>query len=130
MSLAEAILKQHQLLTKKNTKRIAAKQQSNTNNKVLNTKEATKDTVFDYQILSCGGESVLVFKDKSGKKREVAISVHTPIITYPAKYKWHVRNAFGNRIFIKVQKRELAQEVVDYLMGEKGKYKVSASSVD
>lgn len=116
MSLAEAILKQHQLLMKKNTKRISEKH---------NVKKE-----FDHTILSRGGESVLVFKDKSGKKREVVISVHTPIITYPAKYKWHIRNAFGNRIFIKVQKRELAQEVVDYLTGEKGKYKVSASSVD
>lgn len=112
MSLAEAILKQ---------KRIKQKQTE----KVEHTAPQQK---FDYTILSRGGEGVLVFKDKGGKKREVAISVHTPIITYPAKYKWHVRNAFGNRIFIKAQKRELAQEVVDLLMGEKGKYKVSASS--
>lgn len=116
MSLAEAILKQ---------KRIKQKQTE----KGEQTKHNVKQE-FDHTILSRGGESVLVFKDKSGKKREVAISVHTPIITYPAKYKWHIRNAFGNRIFIKVQKRELAQEVVDLLMGEKGKYKVSASSTE
>lgn len=117
MSLAEAILKQ---------KRIKQKQTE----KGEQTKQNPKTQQFDHTILSRGGESVLVFKDKSGKKREVAISVHTPIITYPAKYKWHIRNAFGNRIFIKVQKRELAQEVVDLLMGEKGKYKVSASTTD
>lgn len=123
MSLAEAILKQ---------KRIAAKQgtKNTKHSTTQKTKGNEKEAQFDYQILSRGGESTLVFKDKSGKKREVLVSVHTPIITYPAKYKWHVRNAFGNRIFIKVQKRELAQEVVDLLMGEKGKYKVSASSVD
>lgn len=116
MSLAEAILKQKRIKQKQAEK---GEQQPN-----------SKTQEFDYIIISRGGESVLVFKDKGGKKREVAISVHTPIITYPTKYKWHVRNAFGNRIFIKVQKRELAQEVIDYLTGEKGKYKVSASSVD
>ena len=98
-----------------------------------NSKAKNKPKEFDYSILAKGGESSLMFMDSKGKKREVCISVHTPLITYPPQYRYHYRNAFGNYIFIKCQKRELAQEVCNYLEGvsESGKvkYHVSGSSV-
>ena len=83
---------------------------------------------FDVSILSKGGESVLIFVDSGEKKREICISVHTPLITYPPKYKYWYKNAFGHYVFIKARDKKLAQEVCNHLEG-KGKYTVSGCYV-
>lgn len=46
----------------------------------------------------------------------------------PKKHKFHIRNAFGDYVFIKSLSYKDAQDVVDALFG-KGRYKVSASNV-
>lgn len=111
MSLAKAIMKQKQINTKQSTNKLSKKV----------TKQVTK---FNEGVLSRGGESVLTIKTTDGKKREIAISVHSYLISYTPQYKYHYRNCFGNRVFIKVSKQNIAQEVCDHLEG-KGKYSVS-----
>ncbi|MBQ0114061.1 MAG: hypothetical protein KBT03_13105 [Bacteroidales bacterium] len=122
MSLAKAIMKQKQLNVKQSVKNTKVAKQG-----VGKSKQQPKE--FNYQILSRGGESVLNITTKDGKKREVAVSVQTDLITYTPKYKFHYRNCFGNIVFIKVQKQSIAQEVCDFLEEAKGKYTVSGSAI-
>jgi len=110
----------------KNTKKSSITQD------VKTTKKNTKKKVvkeFDYNIMVNGGESVLSFKDSNGVSRVVDVSVHTSKSSYFSKYKFHYKNALGNRVYIKTQKASIAQEVCDYLSEEKWKYKVSGSYI-
>ena len=109
----------------KNTKKSSITQDFKTTKKKANKQHKE----FDYNILVNGGESVLSFKDSQGVSRVVDVSVHTSKSSYFSKYKFHYKNALGNRVYIKTQKASIAQEVCDYLSQEKGKYKVSGSCI-
>lgn len=94
--------------------------------KVVKKKEKKSVVVFDESILMNGGVSQYTF-EYEGKKKVVFISCHTPRNNKFPKYKYHIKNAFGNRVFIKAKDYQTAQAVVDDMFGEKGKYLVSAS---
>lgn len=94
--------------------------------KVVKKKEKKSVVVFDESILVNGGVSQYTF-EYEGKKRVVFISCHAPRNNKFPKYKYHIKNALGNRVFIKAKDYRFAQAVVDDMFGEKGKYLVSAS---
>lgn len=96
--------------------------------KVVKKKEKKKVEIFDESILVNGGVSQYTF-EYEGKKKVVFISCHAPRNNKFPKYKYHIKNAFGNRVFIKAKDYRFAQAVVDYMFCEKGKYLVSASTL-
>lgn len=96
--------------------------------KVVKKKEKKKVVIFDESILVNGGVSQYTF-EYEGKKKVVFISCHAPRNNKFPKYKYHIKNAFGNRVFIKAKDYKFAQDVVDDMFGEKGKYLVSASAL-
>lgn len=96
--------------------------------KVIKKKEKKKVVMFDESILVNGGVSQYTF-EYEGKKKVVFISCHAPRNNKYPKYKYHIKNAFGNRVFIKAKDYRFAQAVVDDMFGEKGKYLVSASAL-
>lgn len=96
--------------------------------KVVKKKEKKKVELFDESILVNGGVSQYTF-EYEGKKKVVFISCHAPRNNKFPKYKYHIKNAFGNRVFIKAKDYRFAQAVVDDMFGEKGKYLVSASAL-
>lgn len=96
--------------------------------KVIKKKEKKKVEFFDESILVNGGVSQYTF-EYEGKKKVVFISCHAPRNNKFPKYKYHIKNAFGNRVFIKAKDYRFAQAVVDDMFGEKGKYLVSASAL-
>lgn len=96
--------------------------------KVVEKKEKKKVEIFDESILVNGGVSQYTF-EYEGKKKVVFISCHAPRNNKFPKYKYHIKNAFGNRVFIKAKDYCFAQAVVDDMFGEKGKYLVSASAL-
>lgn len=96
--------------------------------KVIKKKEKKKVVMFDESILVNGGVSQYTF-EYEGKKKVVFISCHAPRNNKFPKYKYHIKNAFGNRVFIKAKDYRTAQAVVDDMFGEKGKYLVSASAL-
>ncbi|QVW53818.1 hypothetical protein TaPaz_37 [Acinetobacter phage TaPaz] len=96
--------------------------------KVVKKKEKKSVVVFDESILVNGGVSQYTF-EYEGKKKVVFISCHAPRNDKFPKYKYHIKNAFGNRVFIKAKDYRFAQAVVDDMFGEKGKYLVSASAL-
>lgn len=83
---------------------------------------------FNMNVLVKGGTTVFT-ATINGKKKDVEISVHTENSTYFPQYKYHYRNALGNRVFIKCVKQEHAQIVCDQLEQQKGKYRVSGSAL-
>lgn len=83
---------------------------------------------FNINVLLKGGTTIFT-ATINGKKKDVEISVHTDNSTYFPQYKFHYRNALGNRVFIKCSKQEHAQMVCDQLEEQKGKYKVSGSAL-
>lgn len=83
---------------------------------------------FNQNVLLKGGTTVFTALI-NGKKKDIEISVHTENSTYFPQYKYHYRNALGNRIFIKCSKQEHAQMVCDQLEEQKGKYRVSGSAL-
>lgn len=96
--------------------------------KVIKKKEKKKVEFFDESILVNGGVSQYTF-EYEGKKKVVFISCHAHRNNKFPKYKYHIKNAFGNRVFIKAKDYRFAQAVVDDMFGEKGKYLVSASAL-
>lgn len=96
--------------------------------KITKKKEKKEVVIFDERILVNGGVSQYTF-EYEGKKKVVFISCHTPRNNKFPKYKYHIKNAFGNRVFIKAKDYRFAQAVVDDMFGEKGKYLVSASAL-
>lgn len=96
--------------------------------KVVKKKEKKEVVIFDERILVNGGVSQYTF-EYEGKKKVVFISCHTSRNNKFPKYKYHIKNAFGNRVFIKAKDYRFAQAVVDDMFGEKGKYLVSASAL-
>ncbi|CAH1066678.1 Uncharacterised protein [Acinetobacter phage MD-2021a] len=96
--------------------------------KVVKKKEKKSVVVFDESVLVNGGVSQYTF-EYEGKKKVVFISCHAPRNNKYPKYKYHIKNAFGNRVFIKAKDYRFAQAVVDDMFGEKGKYLVSASAL-
>lgn len=96
--------------------------------KVVKKKEKKEVEIFDESILVNGGVSQYTF-EYEGKKKVVFISCHAPRNNKFPKYKYHIKNAFGNRVFIKAKDYKFAQAVVDDMFGEKGKYLVSASAL-
>lgn len=96
--------------------------------KIIKKKEKKSVVVFDERILVNGGVSQYTF-EYEGKKKVVFISCHAPRNNKFPKYKYHIKNAFGNRVFIKAKDYRFAQAVVDDMFGEKGKYLVSASTL-
>ncbi|HCH8414767.1 TPA: hypothetical protein NNQ18_004577 [Salmonella enterica] len=96
--------------------------------KVVKKKEKKEVVIFDERILVNGGVSQYTF-EYEGKKKVVFISCHAPRNNEFPKYKYHIKNAFGNRVFIKAKDYKFAQDVVDDMFGEKGKYLVSASAL-
>lgn len=96
--------------------------------KVVKKKEKKGIVVFDESILVNGGVSQYTF-EYEGKKKVVLISCHAPRNNKFPKYKYHIKNAFGNRVFIKAKDYRFAQAVVDAIFGEKCKYLVSASAL-
>lgn len=111
-------------------------------NQPSNTQKTSKPKTKQFKdvILEKGGESVLtvvldVVVKKDGisqivkRTKQIEISVHTQDITYTAKYKFHYRNGFGNIVYIKTTKQDIAQQVCNYLTGEKGKYRVSSVAI-
>ncbi|HCH9337356.1 TPA: hypothetical protein PNO69_004552 [Salmonella enterica] len=96
--------------------------------KVVKKKEKKKVELFDESILVNGGVSQYTF-EYEGKKKVVFISCHTPRNNKFPKYKYHIKNAFGNRVFIKAKDYQTAQAVIDAMFSEKGKYLVSASAL-
>lgn len=96
--------------------------------KVVKKKEKKEVVIFDERILVNGGVSQYTF-EYEGKKKVVFISCHAPRNNKFPKYKYHIKNAFGNRVFIKAKDYRFAQAVVDDMFGEKGKYLVSASAL-
>lgn len=89
------------------------------------------------KALICGGETLLHFKGK-----DVKISVFTPdmlhesecleegvtLLDHPPKYKFHIRNAFGNYVFFKAKDTQTAQEISDCIFGKK-MYTISAAKI-
>lgn len=96
--------------------------------KITKKKEKKEVVIFDESILVNGGVSQYTF-EYEGKKKVVFISCHAPRNNKFPKYKYHIKNAFGNRVFIKAKDYRFAQAVVDDMFGEKGKYLVSASDL-
>ena len=96
--------------------------------KITKKKEKKEVVIFDERILVNGGVSQYTF-EYEGKKKVVFISCHAPRNNKFPKYKYHIKNAFGNRVFIKAKDYRFAQAVVDDMFGEKGKYLVSASAL-
>lgn len=96
--------------------------------KVVKKKEKKSVVVFDESILMNGGVSQYTF-EYEGKKKVVFISCHAPRNNKFPKYKYHIKNAFSNRVFIKAKDYKCAQAVIDDMFGEKGKYLVSASAL-
>lgn len=96
--------------------------------KVVKKKETKKVEIFDESILVNGGVSQYTF-EYEGKKKVVFISCHAPRNNKFPKYKYHIKNAFGNRVFIKAKDYRFAQAVVDDMFGENGKYLVSGSHI-
>lgn len=96
--------------------------------KVVKKKEKKKVEFFDESILVNGGVSQYTF-EYEGKKKVVFISCHTPKNNKFPKYKYHIKNAFGNRVFIKAKDYRFAQAVVDNMFKENGKYLVSGSYI-
>lgn len=98
-------------------------------------KKLSGEKFFDESVLSEGGAthfnldgkwyavSVLSLEDISALEDEELICEDIP-----PKYKFHVRNAFGDYVFIKARDYKDAQAVADAMFG-KGRYKVSASNV-
>lgn len=98
-------------------------------------KKLANEQFFDEAVLSEGGAthfklngkwfaiSVLTVQDIADLEDEDY--VYSDI---PPKYKFHVRNAFGDYVFIRARIYKDAQDVADALFG-KGMYKVSASNV-
>lgn len=112
MSLKDALLN-----AKKTSTKVSEKKQ-----------EKKKATPFKEIVLVKGGTSVYT-ANINGKKVEVLISVHTDHSTYFPKYRFHYRNALGNRVYIKTNKMEVAQMVCDQIEEQKGKYKISGSFI-
>jgi hypothetical protein len=97
--------------------------------KVVEKKKEKKQVKqFKESVLIDGGTSVYTAVI-NGKKVEVLISVHTDKSTYFPRYRFHYRNALGNRVYIKTLKMEHAQAVCDQIEEQKGKYKISGSFV-
>ena len=96
--------------------------------KVVKKKEKKEVELFNERILVNGGVSQYTF-EYEGKKKVVFISCHTPRNNKFPKYKYHIKNAFGNCVFIKTKDYRFAQAVVDDMFAEKGKYLVSASAL-
>lgn len=67
---------------------------------------------------------------QDGKKRKVSISVDNGqrMNKNLPKYKFHIRNALGFRVYIKASSRKIAQDTVNSIYG-KGMYVVSGSDV-
>ena len=98
-------------------------------------KKLAGEKFFDETVLSDGGAthfklegkwyaiSVLSVEDLAAHEDEDYICDDLP-----AKYKFHIRNAFGDYVFIKARDYKDAQCVVDAMFG-KGRYKVSASNI-
>lgn len=112
MGLKEALLNAKKLSTKVSSKK----------------KDKKQVKQFKSSVLVDGGTGVYT-ATINGKKVEVLISVHTDASTYFPKYRFHYRNALGNRVYIKTQKMEHAQIVCDQIEEQKGKYKISGSFV-
>lgn len=96
--------------------------------KVVKKKEKKRVEFFDESILVNGGVSQYTF-EYEGKKKVVFISCHTHKNNKFPKYKYHIKNAFGNRVFIKAKDYRFAQAVVDNMFKENGKYLVSGSYI-
>lgn len=80
-------------------------------------------------VLSYGGKHDHTYI-QDGKKRKVSISVDNGqrMNKNLPKYKFHIRNALGFRVYIKASSRKIAQDTVNSIYG-KGMYVVSGSDV-
>lgn len=98
-------------------------------------KKLSNEKFFDESVLSEGGAthfklngkwyavSVLSLEDLTALEDEELVCEDIP-----QKYKFHIRNAFGDYVFVKARDYKDAQDVIDAMFG-KGRYKVSASNV-
>lgn len=98
-------------------------------------KKLSGEKFFDESVLSEGGAthfklngkwyavSVLSLEDLAAFEDEELVCEDIP-----PKYKFHIRNAFGDYVFVKARDYKDAQDVIDAMFG-KGRYKVSASNV-
>jgi hypothetical protein len=80
-------------------------------------------------VLNYGGKHEYNYLH-DGKKRKVSISVDNGqrMNKNLPKYKFHIRNALGFRVYLKASTRKIAQETVNSIFG-KGMYVVSASEI-
>lgn len=80
-------------------------------------------------VLSSGGECSYEFV-KDGKKVKTSISVDSGqrVNNNVKKYKFHVRNSLGYRVYVKATSRKSAQDIINSIYG-KGYYTVSGSDV-
>ena len=99
-------------------------------------KKAKQHTEFDWNILTKGGESVYTINIKELKddvnvqkeyKVNVSVSVEGVRIAV-SKYKFHIRDAQGNRVYFKAKSYKVAQAVCDEIFG-KGHYRVSGTVI-
>lgn len=99
---------------------LSAAAKSNQKVETLKKKEQDKKKDKNYvspdldNVLSVGGTALW---------KGLSISVHSGLKNDTPEYKYHFKAATGNKVFIKTNKRELAQQFVDDWFG-KGKYKV------
>lgn len=100
---------------------LSAAAKANQKSESLKKKEVDKKKDKSYispdldAILSYGGTALW---------KGLSISVHTDVKKDTPEYKYHFKAATGNKVFVKTNKRELAQQFVDEWFG-KGKYRVS-----
>ena len=128
MSMLHALIKAHK---EQSAKDIAKKKEV----KKLE-KKAKQHTEFDWNILTKGGESIYTinikeFKDDVDVQKEykvnVSVSVEGVRIAV-SKYKFHIRDAQGNRVYFKAKSYKVAQAVCDEIFG-KGHYRVSGTVI-
>ena len=98
-------------------------------------KKLQGEKFFDELVLSEGGSTHFKLNGKwyaisvlSQKELSLFEDEDAEYQDLPKKHKFHIRNAFGDYVFVKASIYMDAQAVIDSLFG-KGMYKVSASNV-
>lgn len=98
-------------------------------------KKLQGEKFFDELVLSEGGSTHFKLNGKwyaisvlSQKELSLFEDADAEYQDLPKKHKFHIRNAFGDYVFVKASIYMDAQAVIDSLFG-KGMYKVSASNV-
>lgn len=98
-------------------------------------KKLQGEKFFDEVVLSEGGATHFKLNGKwyaisvlSQKELALLEDEDAEYQDIPKKHKFHIRNAFGDYVFVKASIYMDAQAVIDSLFG-KGMYKVSASNV-